>query len=168
MTGTNLRGASMKDDETRSSDPDLSKPEPASLSEVNEQDESTQESAPELEAMLKQLELVDIRMRHHITRFWALPSAYLGVVFLVFSGLEKSDLDAHQPFLSGGLVLFGCLVLVAMAASNEGFGRSVRRVGEIEAALHLKVSPRMMLLQFLPYYLVALVGIGYSIAMLVT
>lgn len=113
-------------------------------------------------ALLKQMELVEARMRHHLVRFWSSPVAYLGIVFVSLK--ENSD----SKILLGALTLAGILVLTAMYAAKEGVERYIKEVRRLENELSLKETPRYRRLQFYPYIMITTLGMLYSLALLLT
>ena len=117
---------------------------------------------PDSESLRKQLELVDIRMRHHILRFWGWAMGYISIVFI---SISKSDVQANLGKInhSYGLALLGILVLVAMYASYEGTMRSINDVLRIEEELGLKNTPKKKPLQFIPFVLIVILGILFSL-----
>ena len=120
------------------------------------------EQIPEDESLRKQLDLVDARMRHHIIRFWSWPMAYISIVFISLSSLQQSGtaIEKNAPVL---LIIFGLLVLLAMKAAYAGTARSIEDVVRIEQQLHLIPTPKKKPMQFVPFVLVVLVGIVYSL-----
>ncbi len=117
---------------------------------------------PNPESLRKQLELVDVRMRHHILRFWALALTYITAV-VVSARIGNAINKVPSLTQKYGLLVLGILILVAMYAAFEGTMRSIDDVSRIETELGLENTPKKKSLQFIPYALIVVVGMIYSV-----
>ena len=111
---------------------------------------------PKHEALLKQLEILENRMKHHIVKFWSLPLAYISVTFLSFSRLNADLLQAY------GLIAFGIAIFVAMMGAYEGTTRAIGEIQRIEEELYLKITVKKYWLHYIPYFSLVPIGIMYA------
>ena len=114
------------------------------------------------EALLKQLEILENRMKHHIVKFWSLPLAYISVTFLSISRLDTDISQSHQTLQSYGLIAFGIAIFVAMLGSYEGTTRAIDEIQRIEEALYLKITVKKHWLHYIPYFSLVPLGVMYA------
>ena len=96
------------------------------------------------------------RSRRYATRFWQLPFGYLGTAAIAAAWVVHKDVkDMHT--IAAVFFLLGLLVLWIMFGTFVAIERSVKRLHEIEEALHLPTTvKRFRLLIDLPTFLLAL------------
>lgn len=111
---------------------------------------------------LKHLEILEDRMKHHIVKFWSLPLAYVTVTFLAFTRTPDGWSVKNQSVLAYSLIVFGVITLLAMRGSYEGTKRAIEHIERIEKELKLVVTVRLFWLHYVPYVLIALLGILYA------
>ena len=124
---------------------------------------SRDKAIPSNDGLMKQMDLADRRLHRHLAKFWALPLTYLGAVFVSLKSTPASELDSPSRMLPLSLALIGVVILVAMYAAYEGATRAIGDIRRIEQELDLQPSPINKPLQYVPYGILCLVGILYSL-----
>ena len=96
------------------------------------------------------------RSRMHATRFWQLPFGYLGTAGIAAAWIVHKDVkDVHT--IAAVFFLLGLLVLWIMLGTFVAIELCVKRLREIEEALHLPITvKRFRWLIDLPTFLLAL------------
>lgn len=115
------------------------------------------------QAKLKQLELLENRMKHHILRYWSLPILYISATFLSILKIEDVSSLGLKRDIYSFIGLFGVIVLLAMRGSYTGTTRAIENIKELERDLQLRPTVKVDPMHYVPYLLLVALVIFFAI-----
>ncbi len=108
-----------------------------------------------MDAQLTQLEQLNERARNYMETLWQLPTAYLAIVMVALSDVQKDQ----KKLVGWGLFVAGILILMCMSGALEGTLRAVKSINNIENELKLTATAKWRGWFQAPYFLLVVLGI---------
>lgn len=119
---------------------------------------------PDNDSLHAQYAEVQGRIKLHADRLWQLPFAFMSIVGISISIIDKEGHPIRVAYLFSLYVALALVILWAMVGATEGTIRALRHMMRIEKALNLETTVSVgYKLQYLPYFVMHLLVLAFCI-----